>query len=754
MFEPLQRWRDEFARDPDAAFDRLVRGVVPLGAAGQLTLGEILDAIFEPGDTDLDTAATTWLQKHILAVLPEHMAHRRWVAVLVDFFRAIETMELPGTNETLRAQHKRIRPWLTGFYAGSDRDPEGAFLIALAHAQSDQNFSPLWRRLILGQELPGRHYQKIGIFGFRKMPDQDGRPSADVPPGLIQALVAWADRPGAEKPKWKQAMRSLFAAYPRREAYWIDRLAPLLSAQQSHARDWLSPLLPGLSRWHASKEEGEIFSGRVQPVPRTSNQQWAASVRQHPEHCDSAEFTAFLDQHRAYVRTTGDVEYIGKTFNNLAMGIVRADQNRAALAIALMEEALTWDSSNPHNWTSYAIVLDKADRSPQAIDTLWQARQRFAWDPFIRNELARLLRVQGDLIAAQAVFREAISHFPGDVVCRGGLADLLVDLDEMDEAERLFHEVLEIDEKNQVARGGLARAWSIRSAGKADEALRDRAKQVLRKLADEGNRDAEVRLNNFDEQWQQALGDPSIKFRRETQPGTSASQLLRQRSINDMSGGERLGRAMIALWQAERADDPAQRAELCGYATGLLDFSEEQLDHALLTAFVDTRGLILLVSGDADGALAYFDEQISRYGRSGWMGVYLGRKRARMMLGQPDDEAVEEPTSSTARYALLVAQVIQVLSSSSSEAAVRELLKTLYPKAARFSASAQTDNSIKSSNEMLFSFVQSRWFKPAGIQSVTDFDQAKLLKSVTERIQATQVDAFDVISNATLPMTA
>ncbi len=36
MNEALQRWREDFAREPDTAFDRLVRGVVPLGGASQL----------------------------------------------------------------------------------------------------------------------------------------------------------------------------------------------------------------------------------------------------------------------------------------------------------------------------------------------------------------------------------------------------------------------------------------------------------------------------------------------------------------------------------------------------------------------------------------------------------------------------------------------------------------------------------------------------------------------------------------------
>ena len=50
---------------------------------------------------------------------------------------------------------------------------------------------------------------------------------------------------------------------------------------------------------------------------------------------------------------------------------------------------------------------------------------------------------------------------------------------------------------------------------------------------------------------------------------------------------------------------------------------------------------------------------------------------------------VEAPSSQSARFALYVARVIQTLSASPQESEVRDLLKTLYPRAADFAASAQ-----------------------------------------------------------------
>ena len=143
MNEDLQRWREDFARDSDTAFDRLVRGVVPLGGASQLSFGEILDALFEPGDAALDLAAAGWLAKRILGPVPENTSLHRWASVLEEYFRGIATMELPETGGILRRKHKRLRLWLHGFYEGPDRDPEGAYLLALARAQDSRHFSPL-----------------------------------------------------------------------------------------------------------------------------------------------------------------------------------------------------------------------------------------------------------------------------------------------------------------------------------------------------------------------------------------------------------------------------------------------------------------------------------------------------------------------------------------------------------------------------------------------------------------------------------
>jgi len=230
----------------------------------------------------------------------------------------------------------------------------------------------------------------------------------------------------------------------------------------------------------------------------------------------------------------------------------------------------------------------------------------------------------------------------------------------------------------------------------------------------------------------------------------------KERGLSDMSVAERLGRAMIALWQAERAEDTALRDSLCTHATALLDVPEERIDDELLAAFVETRGLVLLASGDARRALTYFEEQIRHFGRGGWIGIQLAGERARIVLGLPSgaNDTIEAPSSQSARFALHVARVIGSLSRAPQEAEVRELLKQLYPAAAKFAAHAQTDadgkQHIESGAEMLGAFMQTRWFRPAGIQSVEDLDQPDRLHAVVDRINVTRTDTFDVLSNSTL----
>jgi tetratricopeptide (TPR) repeat protein len=871
MNQAFYAWREEFDQRPVEALDRLIRGVVALGSVSQLSIEELLDLAFEPEDESLDAAVKTWLADKILHRVPEGITSSRWTAVLNEFLRAIATMNLQQTGQLLRGEHSRIRLWLRGLYEGPDRDPEGSYLLALAYYQSDEQFSQLWRRLVLAEELPERPYRDIGLCGFRKMPDAQGHPAADVPAGLIQVLLELANRQGVKRDEWLQIVHAIFTAYRRTEDYWIHRFRDTLSrmpAKERHIDDWLVALFP---RWQKQlRGDGNVTRQHTAaPIPIWESLEWVERIAKQPDLCESRELALFLESHRRYARTTGDSESLVKTFNNLASRVIAADRSKASCAISWIKEALGWERFNPRNWTVYAKVLWAVDERSGAKDTLWEARQRFPWNPFVRSELSQLLRDDGDLLTSLATYREAAALFPSNVVfrtglaetlrqmdqlaearevyeqarkefpnnvfcwnglaetlrqmgqlaearevyeqarkefpnnvfcwnglaetlrqmgnlqearliyeqacgnfpdnavCRNGLANLLVDLGDLDRAEALYTEARAINGRDSFARNGLAEVWFIKSARMRDTALRDSARSLLQQSAREGDDLAQRRLRDFDQRWKRGT-ERGVRFEKEPADKQQRPPTLAQvRAIDEMGVAERLGRAMIALWQAERAPSQENRICLCDQAERYLDVAEAEAGE-LLTGFVETRGLVILARGDARAALDYFVDQIERCGRGGWIGIRLGEQRARLMLGEAVDLLSDEVPfdSQNARFAFQVANVIRRLGTSEDEQEVGMMLRGLYRRAASLAERCPGDASepgdlLRASTAgticsaaMIANFIQAKWFRPTGITSPDDLNDPHCLAQVLASIRETQDDALDVLTNAAIALAA
>lgn len=760
MNEALLRWRNDFIREPRTSFDHLVRGMVPLGVASPLSLGEIFEKLFELSDTTLDDSAAQWLENHVLGPLPLGTSPTHWATILEEYFRAIATMELSKTAAILRDQHSRLRLWLTGFYEGPDCDPEGAYLMALARSQDDGRFSSLWRRLVLGKEYSERPYLGIGVLGFRKIPTPEG----GVPGGLLRALIELAEAPKIDETRWKHIIRSLFVAYPRDETFWIQCFRPLLAEQErpGHAKEWLESLIPPLKSSYQSEEKDPPYVIGLRRIPHEICLQWVRRVKSDPSVCKTPVFEAFLKKHREYALRTGNVSDLSKNFNNLAMTLYRAQSDQTKCALELIREAWTFSPQNPINWTCYAKILCKTNRRDEAIDLLWEARYRLAWNPHIRTELAVLLRQKGDMETAEGVLREAISHFPNNVYLLSVLADLLIDSpnysnisERLDEAERLFNKIMEIKDNNdEVAINGLIQVWSIQSAQSNDLKLRKKALDKLTELAVEGGEDAQRRLHEFPTRWENARKDPTDTFKRRGHVQARTSDASAVPEIQEMNVSEVLGRAMILLWQAERSEPEKGRSFFCAEALKLLKTPTDTEMGDLLPAFVETQGLVLLVE-DPQQALDYFTQQINRYGRGRWIGIRLGELRARLLSGKRyRDEIAFTAHSQNEHFAIYVAQIIQVLSQTPVESKIRDLLKQLYPRATELAARADTvfdaeDVKDGVGAEMLGSFLQDSWFAPCGIRSAEDLDLPNRLKDVVERIYETQMDTFAVIANST-----
>jgi tetratricopeptide (TPR) repeat protein len=372
-------------------------------------------------------------------------------------------------------------------------------------------------------------------------------------------------------------------------------------------------------------------------VPVTESTQWTNRLRFEPHLCNTQEVEILLDRHRAFARATGDSRSLVITFNAIAHNVAAA---QPAWAIALIKEAMDWEPYEPRNWTVYARTLWQAEKHDEALSVLWQAKQRFPWNPFCRNDLGARLQDMGDTEASKAVYRETSIHLPDDVVCRNALANLLIQLDELDEAERVLQEARQIDSADDysrnLSRNLLAEAWFVKSARTNDTSLRERARALLEESARTLDSRAIQTLHTFDRWWSHAVQQGGSRFFGKE----IGEKRALARSIADMSPAERLGRAMIALQQAERAISNDERNQHCHWADKLLALPDTEAGD-LLPPLVETRGLVLLARRDVVAAHRYFIDQVERYGRANWIGVRLGLERAGLLLGNVTTELPE-----------------------------------------------------------------------------------------------------------------
>ena len=857
MNQALREWRDSFTRQPVDALERLFSGRVQLGTASQLSFGELLDLAFDYDDGDFDSAFSEWLDGQILAKVPARMMPSRWSGRLCEIFRGIAPMMLPKTANLLRTRYEDIRLWLRGLYEGSDRDPESAFLLALASRQIDQRFSALWRRLILGRELAGRDLVSIGMLGFRKMPNVDGGENSDVPYGLLRALLELADQQGIAKVKWQRYIRCVFAAYPRSGKNWVEKFGDVsrqLPREPEHLSGWLKPLLPG---WAHRKGGASKSQGALHALPSYQEvQDWRREIARDPGALFSAKGELFLERFRIHARATGDPYFLVRTFNQFGLKVARMAPKHAKWAVGLLEEAIEWNPSNPQNWTVYAQVLGLARRRRDAERVLWYARYRFSWHVFTRNELGGFLRESGDLETSLTVLQEAAAQFPRDLVSRTNLATTLRRMKRYDEALTLLretdglfpqdryvsnllgatlvklnrwedaYEVVSVSYKrdsNPETKGLLT--YILRKLGREQEA------RALQQSANEPDILVEPELltepdlptnesfvedeNGLREPHADAVlpekdGQTAAQPNAQVSGGASKPQAARTVKKDDLvetrrqrahkiaktvDPAEKLGRAMLALWQAEHSDEAAEKKSCCDEALHALDSVDERKTGDLLAGFVETRGLVYLARGDAQEALAFFTAQIEQFGRGGWLGIQLGETRARIALGESVEieETADLFDSSHARFLFQVAEVISQLSAGQGD--LKRGLEVLYSRvenlassdssssakktqsvdAPEFGAFGDAFDQLTTSNEekgkevressdlgpidhedrgptdvseLLGQFVENRWFQSAGIHAIADLSEPGALERVVSQVNVSSKDSLSLIQTA------
>ncbi len=217
---------------------------------------------------------------------------------------------------------------------------------------------------------------------------------------------------------------------------------------------------------------------------------------------------------------------------------------------------------------------------------------------------------------------------------------------------------------------------------------------------------------------------------------------------------------MITLWQAERAEDAILRSSLCAHVDRTARSARRPNRRRPACRLRGNPRPRPTRDRRCAKGVGLFRRAISHYGRGGWIGIEPATSVlalpsvCRRMLTTPSKFPVPKAPASRSMWRMSSRHCPHFRRNSKSAISSR----TSYPRAANFAARAQQDTegglSIESGAEMLGAFLQTRWFRPAGIQSAEDFDRPEALHAVIDQINTTRTDTFDVMSNSTLAIAA
>jgi len=821
----MKAWLDQLQADPLGAFESLVMGSADVGVFSRASLGEILALAARQNESKLDEGVHGFLAKHLLKAVPVPLKPSVWGAYLQDVFNGIASLRLENTRTLLRTRHAAFRGWLRGYFLGDSLDPELSFLRALAWAQDNNHFVPLWRRFVLGAEGRGLAYVEAGLLGLRKARDAQGN-SPEVPTPLLKALIDLAGLPETNEAWWARKVRSLQAAYHCADDVWRLHFQTALKPGSSppQAEDWLANLYPT----RPSQKLPRVPQSRlIEPPRQTENDHYANLVADRGPDQVEKELESFLHHHRRYAEQTGDSYFINRTFNRLANNAMKHDP---AWALALVEEALKWQPSDRRNWIVKARCLEAAHRDNEAIETLWEARIRLPQFDYIRNELGRMLRQGGDLETSQAVYEEAANDFednspvwtalaevlsergkldeaieayrkavdrtrtdeeiaysrcglakllmerrsqgdlqeaeavlrevirllPHDLFAATTLAELLKDQERFEEAAEICREAASANPHNTVSRNILGEIFfnqGLREEG--DVNLKEEARRWFQEAADLGDRIAQKRLNTLDERWEKAL----VPGAKRVEGYSVADRDLHRRLLkfetteSAWSPAQRLGRALLAQWQAIREGNPNRQAHFFDRAERLLFLPDEQIGEDFLTAFIEARGFLLLAQGKTPQAVDYFREQVEHFGRGAWTGIQLGYAEARLRAGQEISTADWRALGAAGPEGAVTALVARVLGwlNKEDDNELRSVLSELYPKAA---VAAPTDDELSRPDFLLRHIVKDRWFVAAGIDHQTDLENPAKLTQVRAAAKASVQAVRQTMQTVQLAMAA
>jgi len=774
MNESVQKWLDELIAAPSAAIQKLVLGYAGVSAWSRSGLRESFVEIFQTHAEALDVAVAGWLQERLMKLPPEKTPTLVWASHLQDLFSALAGLPLPQVARLLRGLLRDFRSWLRPLRTDESLDPEAAYLAALAWAETNQHLEGMWQGLALRRDREPTYYTDIGLLGLRKTRDEHGQLAAKPPFLLLATLIDLADLPGLSEKDWLLTARALLGGYHYSLETWVREFEPVLQARHDaqNGPRWLTKVLPIFV-------SDDVPQSRPSPerIP-TANLAEAkgiiANVAQYGPNTSHHDINSLLDRYRSYTRSTKDTYPLVRMFNQLAEAARTHDPD---WAIARADEALAWDRNNVRNWTVLARCLwargVRAQKSGdvsagegdcrEAIDTLWTARFRFWWEPYVRGELGRLHHDAGDLETSEAIYREGMSEFPNNAACRCGLAEVLAATERLGEAEQLYREARRLFPDNPYCRTGLAKILFRRSARTGDEGEREEARELLQEAVALGSRYARSGLNSFDQRWQELTSKveaPAVGDMESDEAVTIARPLPAE-----MRPAQRLGRALLLQWQARRAESTEERERLFAEAETLLDLPDE-LTGECRTAFVEARGFLLLASDRAIEARAYFGQQLAAFTRPP-LGLQLGFAEARARLGETLSDTEEAELASFGPQGSilpLVLKVVRLLESTAPDDTLRDLLLELYPRVRELAGMpaselgeedepaepAASASQQETPDTMMAQLLLTSVFRPAAINTPDDLQVADSIPRVRASLKTHRDDIFSVAEKLAL----
>ena len=458
FWDPILRRINERLQTPEQAEELvldLLRGAFSFGVLDQLPLWERL----EPAVQQLSPENRLRLDQAFFPSLENLLPSTRYratqkAALLRDGFLCLRMFEFQDSLQ--RAKHKlpEWQPLLRQAYVGPSHDPEFEFLFALTLAQEKQELLPLWRRLCrLSDPWPHFQYTRIGLQGLMLLPQEDGTPYQDIPPQLYPGLVAMARAidgfgQGSEKAKssfWLGCVGLMTQGFPRSEEDWTKRLWPHLGLDKKEAETavrWLSPRLPGLEQ---KVKKGTYGKGVLSPPGPEETKQIKRQIQSKT--WSPALVKNFAHKHLQYAALTGDVDYLDRSFCNLAEDLIPTDPD---LAIELLETAREWAPFDPYVWSELAKARFAKQEEVVALSLLWKARRRFPGHESFSTQLGRHFQDRSPLLG-ELLYQEAVRLYPNNHHNLNALADLKLSQGRPAQAVELLEQGLRLADRAREA---------------------------------------------------------------------------------------------------------------------------------------------------------------------------------------------------------------------------------------------------------------------------------------------------------------